>query len=266
MDMKLDGKVAIVTGSTAGIGRAIAAALAAEGATVVVNGRDPAKVEATARELSAAGGGAVHGVAAGLDSAEGVDALIRGAEAVGPVDILVNNVGIFEPKPFEEIPDADWQRFFDVNVMSGVRCSRALMGGMRDRGWGRILFISSESGINIPEEMVHYGMTKTAQLAVSRGLAKALAGTGVTVNCLLPGPTWTEGVATFVERMAEQRGTTAEAMKAEFVPMVRPSSLIRRFATPEEVASHAVYLCSPLASATSGAAHRVEGGIVDSCC
>ncbi|WP_169976927.1 SDR family NAD(P)-dependent oxidoreductase [Tautonia rosea] len=265
MDMQLSDKIALVTGSTAGIGKAIAAALAAEGATVIINGRNPETVEAAARELSSLGGGAVHGVACALDSAEGVDALLKGAEAVGPVDILINNVGIFEPKPFDEIPDADWQRFFDVNVMSGVRCSRALMGGMRDRGWGRILFISSESGINIPQEMVHYGMTKTAQLAISRGLAKTLAGTGVTVNCLLPGPTWTEGVATFVQRMAEQRGTTAEAMKAEFVPMVRPSSLIRRFATPEEVAAHAVYLCSPLASATSGAAHRVEGGIVDVC-
>ncbi|QDV34792.1 SDR family NAD(P)-dependent oxidoreductase [Tautonia plasticadhaerens] len=265
MDLQLEGKLAVVTGSTAGIGRAIASALAAEGATVVVNGRNPESVEATAKELSALGGGTVHGIVCALDSAEGVDTLITGAEAIGPVDILVNNVGIFEPKPFEEIPDEDWRRFFDVNVMSGVRCSRAVMCGMRDRGWGRILFISSESGINIPEEMVHYGMTKTAQLAIARGLAKALAGTGVTVNSLLPGPTWTEGVATFVAKMAEQRGTTAEAMKAEFVPMVRPSSLIRRFATPEEVAAHAAYLCSPLASATSGAAHRVEGGIVDIC-
>ncbi|RUL87069.1 SDR family NAD(P)-dependent oxidoreductase [Tautonia sociabilis] len=265
MDLQLVGKVAVVTGSTAGIGRAIARGLAEEGATVVVNGRNPASVEATARELSALGKGKVVGVSCGLDSAEGVEALIRGAEAEGPVDILVNNVGIFEPKPFEEIPDEDWQRFFDVNVMSGVRCSRAVMGGMRDRGWGRILFISSESGINIPAEMVHYGMTKTAQLAVARGLAKTLAGTGVTVNCLLPGPTWTEGVATFVERMAEQRGTTPERLKEQFVPMVRPSSLIRRFASPEEVAAHAVYLCSPRASATSGAAHRVEGGIVDIC-
>jgi NAD(P)-dependent dehydrogenase (short-subunit alcohol dehydrogenase family) len=265
MDLKLNGKHALVTGSTAGIGKAIAAALAAEGASVVVNGRNPKTVEQTAQELSSLGGGAVHGIACALDSAKGVDQLIKGAEAIGPVDILVNNVGIFEPKPFEEIPDDDWQRFFDVNVMSGVRSSRAVMGGMKGRGWGRILFISSESGINIPSEMVHYGMTKTAQLAISRGLAKSLAGTGVTVNCLLPGPTWTEGVATFVERMAEQRVTTAEAMKAEFVPMVRPSSLIQRFATPEEVAAHAVYLCSPLASATSGAAHRVEGGIVDIC-
>ena len=265
MDLQLKGKLAVVTGSTAGIGKAIASVLAAEGATVVVNGRNPQSVEATAKELSALGGGTVHGVSCGLDSASGVDTLIQKAEAIAPIDILVNNVGIFEPKPFDQIPDEDWQRFFDVNVMSGVRCSRAVMNGMKQRGWGRILFISSESGINIPEEMVHYGMTKTAQLAVSRGLASRLAGTGVTVNCLLPGPTWTEGVATFVGQMAEQKGKTAEEMKDDFVPMVRPGSLIQRFATPEEVATHAAYLCSPLASATSGAAHRVEGGIVDLC-
>ena len=264
MDLQLVSKLAVVTGSTSGIGKAIARVLAAEGATVVVNGRKPETVDRAVADLSGLSG-KVHGVASRLDSAEGVAMLIAGAEAIAPIDILVNNVGVFEPKPFEEIPDEDWQRFFNVNVMSGVRCSRAVMGGMRERGWGRILFISSESGINIPGEMVHYGMTKTAQLAVARGLAKTLAGTGVTVNSLLPGPTWTEGVAAFVEQMADQRGITPEQMKEEFVPMVRPGSLIGRFATPEEVAAHAAYLCSPMASATSGAAHRVEGGIVDVC-
>ncbi len=264
MDMQLAGKCALVTGSTAGIGKAIARALAWEQATVLINGRKPETVAATVEQLRSEGG-EVHGVPGCLETAQGCATVIREAESIAPIEILVNNVGIFEPKPFEEIPDEDWQRFFDINVMSGVRCARAVMGGMRERGWGRILFLSSESGINIPSEMVHYGMTKTAQLAIARGLAKVLAGTGVTVNSLLPGPTWTEGVATFVEQIAAQRGRSVEQMKADFVATARPSSLIGRFATVEEVAAHAVYLCSPHASATTGAAHRVEGGIVDAC-
>lgn len=263
MNLQLEGKLAVVTGSTAGIGRAIAAGLAAEGARVVVNGRS----QQTAGAVAAALDGPLPALGIGTDlaTAEGVTRLIEGARALGPIDILVNNLGIFEPKPFAEISDADWQRFFDVNVLSAIRCSRAVMAPMRERGWGRILFVSSESGINIPEEMIHYGTTKTALLAVSRGLAKTLAGTGVTVNALLPGPTWTEGVATFVERLAEERDMTVEACKKEFFRSARPSSLLRRFATPEEIASHAIYLCSPLAAATTGAAHRVEGGVVDTC-
>ncbi|MCA9431277.1 MAG: SDR family oxidoreductase, partial [Candidatus Omnitrophica bacterium] len=177
--------------------------------------------------------------------------------------ILVNNAGIFEPTPFFEIPDEDWFKFYEINVMSGVRLSRALAPGMKDRGWGRIFFISSESGIRIPEEMIHYGVTKTAQLALVRGIAKTLQGTGVTVNAVLPGPTWTEGVSEFVEKMAKQEGVSTEEMRKEFVPRFRPTSIIQRFAEPEEVAAMVAYLSSPLASATTGAAIRVEGGLVD---
>jgi NAD(P)-dependent dehydrogenase (short-subunit alcohol dehydrogenase family) len=263
MDLKLTGKHAVVTGSTQGIGRAIAAALAAEGATVIVNGRTSEKAERVAREIS--GKGKAYGVAADLSRAEGVRQLIEGAQKIGPIDILVNNFGIFEPKAFEDVTDEDWLRFFNLNVLSAIRCSRAVMAGMRERGWGRILFISSESGINIPAEMVHYGMTKTALLAVSRGLAKTLAGTNVTVNALLPGPTWTEGVDEFVEKLAREQGISVEQYKADFFKSARPSSIIQRFASPEEVAHHAAYLCSPLAGATTGAAHRVDGGVVDIC-
>ncbi|BCR06236.1 short-chain dehydrogenase [Desulfuromonas versatilis] len=264
MNLKLEDKLAIVTGSTDGIGKAIAARLAAEGAQVVINGRNREKAERVAADLGHPG--RVHAVAADLSGAEGVRGLFAAARKIAPIDILVNNFGIFEPKPFELISDEDWLRFFNLNVLSAVRCSREAMGGMRERGWGRILFISSESGINIPVEMVHYGMTKTALLAVSRGLAKTLAGTGVTVNALLPGPTWTEGVAEFVGRLAQERGIAVEQMKEDFFRSARPGSLIRRFAAPEEVANHAAYLCSPLADATTGAAHRVDGGLVDSCC
>jgi len=263
MDLELTGKLAIVTGSTDGIGRAIAERLVAEGARVVINGRHREKTEQAARKLS--GPGKAHAVAADLATADGVASLMEEARRLGPVDILVNNLGIFEPKPFAEVTDEDWRRFFDVNVLSAIRCSRAVAGGMRERGWGRILFVSSESGINIPAEMIHYGVTKTALLAVSRGLAKDLAGTGVTVNALLPGPTWTEGVGGFVEKLADKRGISVEQMKTEFFRDARPGSLIRRFIDPAEVASHAAYLCSPLAGATTGAAHRVDGGVVDTC-
>lgn len=263
MDLQFKNKLALVTGSTAGIGKAIASALVAEGARVVVTGRTRQKVEEVAAELSQ--GGEAHGIAADLGTAEGAATLVENARGIGPIDILVNNFGIFEPKPFEEISDDDWQRFFNLNVLSAIRCARAVMGEMRERGWGRILFVSSESGINIPVEMVHYGMTKTALLSVSRGLAKTLAATGVTVNALLPGPTWTEGVAGFVETLARNRGISVEECKTDFFKTARPSSIIRRFASPEEVATHAVYLCSPLAGATTGAAHRVDGGVVDAC-
>jgi len=263
MDLKLTGKLAVITGSTAGIGRAIAETLAAQGAKVIINGRTQDKVERVAQEISAQG--QAFGVAADLSSAEGVRQLVEGAQKIGPIDILVNNYGIFEPKSFEEVTDDDWLRFFNLNVLSAIRCSRAVMGGMRARGWGRILFVSSESGINIPAEMVHYGMTKTALLSVRRGLAKVLAGSSVTVNALLPGPTWIEGVSEFIGKLARERNQTMEAYQEAFFETARPGSLIKRFASPEEVAFLAACLCSPRAGAITGSAHRVDGGIVDTC-
>lgn len=260
MDFGLQGKQALVTGSTAGIGWATARALAAEGAHVVVNGRKSERVEAAVAKLRRELPGAqVQGIAADLGSAEGCAQLIA---QLPDVDVLVNNLGIFEPKPFEQIADADWLRFFEVNVLSGVRLSRHYVEGMRARDWGRIVFVSSESGLNIPTEMIHYGMTKTAQLAVSRGLAETLVRTGVTVNCVLPGPTASEGVGEFVARMATERGVDAATMEREFFATARPSSVLQRFASPDEVASLIAYVCSARASATTGAALRVDGGLV----
>ncbi len=260
MKIDLTGKTALVTGSSAGIGRAIAQALAAAGARVVINGRREAAVQDTLqalrRELPAA---TLQGVAADVGTVPGCAALVR---AVGDVDILVNNAGIFEAKDFFEIPDADWTRYFETNVMSGVRLSRALMPGMLKRNWGRIVFISSESGLYIPKEMIHYGFTKTAQLAISRGLAELTAGTAVTVNSVLPGPTRSDGVEPFLQAMARQSGVSPEAFASEFVRQQRPTSLLQRFASVEEVANMVVYVSSPQASATNGAALRVEGGIV----
>jgi NAD(P)-dependent dehydrogenase (short-subunit alcohol dehydrogenase family) len=263
MDLDLTGRVAVVTGSTAGIGLGTAKQLASQGAAVVVNGRTGERVEAAVEEV--ADHGEAHGVAADVSTAEGVRTLVEGAEskAGGSVDVLVNNVAIFAPEPFEEISDERWEELFRVNVLSGIRAARAVMGKMRERGWGRIVFVSSESALNIPPEMIHYGTTKTAQLAVARGLAKELAGTGVTVNSVLPGPTWTEGVAEFVRKLAEEDGVSVEEKKASFVEEERPSSLTGRFASVEEVASMIGYLCSPAASASTGGAHRVDGGIVD---
>ena len=262
MDLHLQGKQALITGSTAGIGFAAAPGLAREGAAVVVNGRTPEHVQRAIEQIrQAVPGVSVRGVAADLGTAAGCTRL---TEEVPAVDILVNNVGIFEPKPFEEIPDEDWLRFFEVNVLSGVRLSRFYLPGMLQKNWGRIVFISSESAINIPAEMIHYGVTKTAQLAVARGLAELTAGTGVTVNSVLPGPTRSEGVARFVEDLARSQGKTARDFEEEFFQEARPSSLLRRFATPEEVASLVAYVCSPLASATNGAALRVDGGVVRS--
>lgn len=262
MQIHLASRTAIVSGSTAGIGFAIAKGLAGTGAHVVVNGRTQARVdEAVASIKQAVPGAQLTGVVADLGTAEGVEALIA---AVPDADILVNNLGIFEPKPFFEIPDADWQRFFDVNVMSGVRLARHYAQGMAKRGWGRIQFVSSESGVQIPVEMVHYGVTKTAQLAVSRGLAETLAGTGVTVNAILPGPTRSEGVNEFIAKIAEGRGVPAEQVEQEFIATERPSSLIKRLATVDEVANMSVYLASEQASATTGAAVRVDGGVVRS--
>jgi len=260
MDLELRGRRALVTGSTAGIGFATARALAAEGAAVVVNGRTELRVTAAIRSIREAVPGVhVGGVAADLGTAEGCELLTR---EVPVADILINNVGIFDPKPFEEIPDAEWFRFFETNVLSGVRLSRFYLPGMLAHNWGRIVFVSSESAIQIPAEMIHYGMTKTAQLAVARGLAETTVGTGVTVNSVLPGPTASEGVAEFVERLAKSRGIDFETMEREFFASARPSSLLRRFAKPEEVASMIVYVCSPRASATNGAALRVDGGVV----
>jgi NAD(P)-dependent dehydrogenase (short-subunit alcohol dehydrogenase family) len=262
MDLGLQGKRALVTGSTAGIGYAAAAALSREGASVTLNGRTPVRVTQALERLRAEQpGAAVHGIAADLADAEGCARL---AAAVPEVDILVNNVGIFEPKAFEDIPDADWMRFFEVNVMSGVRLSRHYVRGMRARNWGRIVFVSSESGLQIPAEMVHYGMTKTAQLAVARGLAETLAGTGVTVNSVLPGPTASEGVSGFLAQMAQAQGTDVAAIEREFFATARPSSLLRRFETPDEIAAMITYVCSVPAAATSGASLRVDGGVVRS--
>lgn len=260
MDLQLNGKTALISGSTAGIGYAIAEALAREGARVIVNGRTAKAVEQALAKLKAAGG-RVEGFAGDLSTAAGTEQLGR---QFPDVDILVNNLGIFEPKAFEDIPDADWNRFFEVNVLSGVRLSRLYLPAMKKRDWGRIVFISSESGVQIPSEMIHYGMTKTAQLAVSRGLAESLAGTGVTVNCVLPGPTRSRGVVDFVDALAKEEGKSFAAFEKEFFEKVRPTSLIKRFATPEEVASMVAYVCSPLASATTGAALRVDGGVLKS--
>jgi NAD(P)-dependent dehydrogenase (short-subunit alcohol dehydrogenase family) len=262
MDLGLKGKHALVTGSTAGIGLATARALAAEGAHVTLNGRTQARVDSAVATLRREIFGAqVGGIAADLATAAGCQALIG---QLPEVDVLVNNLGIFEPKPFEQIPDQDWMRFFETNVLSGIRLSRHYVQGMRSRNWGRIVFVSSESALQIPTEMIHYGMTKTAQLAVARGLAETLAGTGVTVNSVLPGPTASEGVGGFVAQMAADRGVDAATMEKEFFATARPSSVLQRFATPDEVAAMIVYACSVPASATTGAALRVDGGVLRS--
>lgn len=262
MDLQLDDKTALITGSTLGIGYAIAEALAREGATVIVNGRTRERVEQAQQRIRATGArGRVLGAVADLATAEGAAQVVKEHP---DVDILVNNLGIFEPKPFEDIPDQDWLRFFEVNVLSGVRLARAYLPGMRARDWGRIVFVSSESGLQIPGEMIHYGMTKTAQIAVARGLAEITAGTNITVNSVLPGPTSTEGVLTFLDELAAAQGTDRATIEAQFFREHRPNSLIRRFATPAEVGSMVAYIVSPLASATTGAALRVEGGIVKS--
>ena len=261
MDMKLNNRLALVTGSTAGIGYAIAEALAKEGARVIVNGRNQASVDAALSAIKSTTGHDALGFAGDLSNSHAAEALVH---EFPNIEILINNLGIFEPKPFEEIPDADWIRFFEINVMSGVRLSRLCLPAMKRANWGRIIFISSESGVQIPSEMIHYGVTKTAQLAISRGLAEAVAGTGITVNSILPGPTKSRGVGDFVEALAKADGKSFDEFEKEFFEKIRPTSLIKRFATPNEVAAMVVYIASPLASATTGAALRVDGGVVKS--
>jgi NAD(P)-dependent dehydrogenase (short-subunit alcohol dehydrogenase family) len=261
MKLNLENKTALVSGSTKGIGFAIASQLASEGLQVIVNGRSEKSVSSALEQIHKRVSGAkVEGFAGDLSTEKAtVDLLKRFPE----VDILVNNLGIYEPKPFEEITDEDWRRFFEINVLSGVRLSRAYVTGMKKKNWGRIIFISSESGIQTPVEMIQYGMTKTAQLAVSRGLAEYCAGTGVTVNAILPGPTRSEGVEEFGATFS--KGKSFEEFEKEFIKNIRPSSLIKRFATPEEVAALVVFVSSPLASAITGASLRVDGGVVRSC-
>jgi NAD(P)-dependent dehydrogenase (short-subunit alcohol dehydrogenase family) len=260
MNIDLKGKTALVTGSTSGIGHATAKGLAAAGAEVVVNGRSQGTVDATVAAIAKeVPGSKVRGVAADVSTVAGCKALVT---AQPEVDILINNAGIFEPKGFFDIPDEDWSRFFEVNVMSGVRLSRAYFAGMLKRDWGRIVFISSESALNIPKEMIHYGMTKAAQIAVARGLAEMTKGTAVTVNSVLPGPTMSEGVEAFVKDLAKQNGQSVEEAASQFIRQHRPTSLLQRFATVDEVANMVVYVASREASATNGAPLRVEGGVV----
>lgn len=261
MNLELTGKLALVSGSTAGIGHAIAFALAAEGARVIVNGRSQGSVDAAVSEIRASTASEVIGFAGDLSTPAAAEAVL--AKYPG-IEILVNNLGIFEPKPFEDIPDEDWMRFFNVNVLSGVRLARLVLPAMKRANWGRIIFISSESAVQIPAEMIHYGMTKTAQLAVSRGLAESVAGTGITVNSILPGPTKSRGVGEFVEALAAADGKSFGAYEKEFFEKVRPTSLIKRFETPEEIASLVAYIASPLSSGTTGAALRVDGGCTKS--
>lgn len=262
MDLQLRDKLALVSGSTAGIGFAIANGLAREGARVIVNGRTDDRVNAAINRIRSDNPDAkLEEIAVDLGSAAGVEEAVR---RFPEVDVLVNNLGIFEPTPFEQISDEDWFRFFEVNLMSGVRLSRAYLPLMKKRNWGRIVFISSESGVQIPAEMIHYGVTKTAQIAVARGIAETCAGTGVTCNAILPGPTASEGVKDFVGSLASQGGRSREQVEKEFFEKARPTSLLKRFATPDEVAAMVIFICSPLSAATNGAALRVDGGVVRS--
>lgn len=262
MNLGLQGKIAVVSGSTAGIGLAIAVALAAEGARVIINGRTEERVNAALGKIRERVPNAdLRGVAADLGSASGVEAFLKKAP---DADVLINNVGIFDPKPFLEIPDAEWLRFFEVNVLSGVRLSRKYLPGMLKKNWGRIIFISSESAQQPPPEMVHYGMTKTAQVAISRGLAESVAGTGVTVNSILVGPTESEGVGTFLDSLAKQQNLSKADMERMFFEKGRPSSLLKRFETPDEVAAVVAFVAGAQGLVINGAAVRAEGGVIRS--
>jgi NAD(P)-dependent dehydrogenase (short-subunit alcohol dehydrogenase family) len=262
MDLKIKNKKALVTGSTAGIGFAIAKALANEGASVIVNGRTDHRVNSAVEQLKKETGNKnIKGIAADFSHKKQIEALIA---QLPEVDILVNNVGIFEPKQFNAITDEDWFKFYEVNVLSGIRLSRAYFDKMIEKNWGRIIFISSESALQIPEEMIHYGMTKTAQIAVARGLAELTKGTNVTVNTVLPGPTFSEGAGSFVKDMAKEKGKTVEEMEKEFFKTARPTSILQRFTQPDEIASMVAFIASELSSATNGAALRADGGVVKS--
>lgn len=262
MDLQIQNKLALVTGSTSGIGKAIAIELLKEGATVIVNGRSQERVDATLQEMQSMG--EVYGVAAELGTAAGTEGLISAVQAIGNVDILINNVGFFEYKPFFQITDDEWSNLFDLNVMSGVWLTRALMPGMLDRNWGRIVFIASEAGVKPNPDMLHYSVTKTTQIALARGLAEMTKGTGVTVNSALVAPTWTEGVEVFLDKIARSSGTTLDAMKTDYFKADGVTSLLQRFASVDEIASLVVFLCSENASAINGAAQRVDGGIIRS--
>jgi len=261
MDLQLQSKTAFVSGSTQGIGFAIASQLLAEGAKVIINGRSREKIDLALSKLEQEIPGAdVSGIAANFEDPHEVDQLLK---ALPDIDILVNNVGIFELRPFFDTKDSDWTKFFEVNVMSGVRLSRALLPKMLERNWGRVIFISSESGINIPENMIHYGMTKTAMLSISRGLSQLTRNTGVTVNTIIGGPTYSEGVAGAVEQIALAQQSNVEEVKAGLIKALNPTSLLQRFIQPEEIAHLAVYLSSPLSLATNGAALRADGGVLN---
>ncbi|MDB5156051.1 MAG: oxidoreductase [Mucilaginibacter sp.] len=260
MDLQLKDKIALISGSTAGIGYATARQFAAEGAQVIVNGRTRARVDAAVKSIiEATGNTKVSGVIADFSDKDQIDTLIA---KIPEVDILINNVAIFEPKAFADISDEDWLRFYEINVLSGIRLSRAYFDKMLQKNWGRIIFISSESAVQIPQEMIHYGMTKTAQLAIARGLAELTKGTNVTVNSVLPGPTLSEGVGGFIENLAKSQNKTNEEIEADFFKTMRPTSIVQRFLTTDEIANMIVYLASPLASATNGAAIRAEGGLL----
>jgi NAD(P)-dependent dehydrogenase (short-subunit alcohol dehydrogenase family) len=262
MDLGLRGKLAVVSGSTAGIGLAIATVLAAEGAKVVVNGRTQPRVDAALKTIQQRASGAdLRGVAADLGTAAGIESFLH---QIPNADVLVNNLGIFDVKPFLEISDAEWLRFFEVNVLSGVRLARAYLPGMLKKNWGRIIFISSESAQHIPAEMIHYGMTKTAQVAVARGIAESVAGTGVTVNSILAGPTASEGASKFLENMAKQQNVSTAEIEKQFFASARPTSLLKRFETPEEVAQVVAFVASTQSVTINGAAVRAEGGVVRS--
>jgi NAD(P)-dependent dehydrogenase (short-subunit alcohol dehydrogenase family) len=262
MDLQIEGKLALVTGSTLGIGKAIAVKLLKEGAQVIINGRSQERIDAVLQELQPMG--RIYGVAADIATARGAEHLVKAAQAIGDVDILINNVGFFEFKPFFQVTDAEWTKLFDLNVMSGVWLSRMIMPKMLEQNWGRIVFIASEAGVKPNPEMIHYSVTKTTQIALARGLAEMTKGTGVTVNSALVAPTWTEGVEVFLDKIAIVSGTTIEAMKTDYFKTDGVTSLLQRFATVDEIADLVVFLCSENASAINGAAQRVDGGIVRS--